>query len=440
MAGQVDNGVIRFEARAAGASPRGASWTRRRRHTREAARLRHADPLRRDQLQELPGCLRRSRRRGTTPSWRRLRGTSFDSLKQAHIADHQRLFRRVTLDLGRRAAAGSPTDERIRAFADGRRSAAGGAALPVRPLPADRLQPRRAASRPTCRGSGTTASARRGTASTPCNINTEMNYWPAEPTQPGRVPRAAVRRARRSWPSPGAKTAQGALRRARLGAAPQLRPVARHGARSTPPTTASGPPAARGCASTSGSTTCSRGDQEFLRERGLSADERRGAVLRRLPGRGPATTGLADQRPQQLAGAGRPGHGADDGPPDHPRACSARSSPPARSSASTRTCATQLDDMRARIAPNQIGKYGQLQEWLEDKDDPKNQHRHVSHLWGVYPGARDHAARHAGPVRRGPEVARVPRRRGHRLDAWAGRSTSGPASWTATTPTASCRT
>lgn len=40
-----------------------------------------------------------------------------------------------------------------------------------------------------------------------------------------------------------------------------------------------------------------------------------------------------------------------------------------------------------KIAPNQIGKYGQLQEWLEDKDDPKDNHRHVSHLWGVYPGS-----------------------------------------------------
>lgn len=39
-----------------------------------------------------------------------------------------------------------------------------------------------------------------------------------------------------------------------------------------------------------------------------------------------------------------------------------------------------------QIAPNQIGKYGQLQEWLEDKDDIENKHRHVSHLWGVYPG------------------------------------------------------
>ena len=38
------------------------------------------------------------------------------------------------------------------------------------------------------------------------------------------------------------------------------------------------------------------------------------------------------------------------------------------------------------IAPNQVGKYGQLQEWLQDKDDPKDNHRHVSHLWGVYPG------------------------------------------------------
>lgn len=47
----------------------------------------------------------------------------------------------------------------------------------------------------------------------------------------------------------------------------------------------------------------------------------------------------------------------------------------------------QLTELRARIAPNQIGRHGQLQEWLEDKDDPKNKHRHVSHLWGVQPGA-----------------------------------------------------
>jgi alpha-L-fucosidase 2 len=49
-----------------------------------------------------------------------------------------------------------------------------------------------------------------------------------------------------------------------------------------------------------------------------------------------------------------------------------------------------LKEKRAKIAPNQIGQYGQLQEWLEDKDDPKNQHRHVSHLWGLHPGDEIH--------------------------------------------------
>jgi alpha-L-fucosidase 2 len=45
-----------------------------------------------------------------------------------------------------------------------------------------------------------------------------------------------------------------------------------------------------------------------------------------------------------------------------------------------------LQDQAGRIAPNQVGQYGQLQEWLEDVDDPNNKHRHVSHLWGMHPG------------------------------------------------------
>lgn len=48
--------------------------------------------------------------------------------------------------------------------------------------------------------------------------------------------------------------------------------------------------------------------------------------------------------------------------------------------------AATLRSQVTRIAPNVIGRHGQLQEWMTDKDDPKNQHRHVSHLWGVYPG------------------------------------------------------
>jgi alpha-L-fucosidase 2 len=48
--------------------------------------------------------------------------------------------------------------------------------------------------------------------------------------------------------------------------------------------------------------------------------------------------------------------------------------------------AADLRSLRERIAPNQIGRHGQLQEWLQDIDDPENEHRHVSHLWGVFPG------------------------------------------------------
>lgn len=48
--------------------------------------------------------------------------------------------------------------------------------------------------------------------------------------------------------------------------------------------------------------------------------------------------------------------------------------------------AEQLRSTLPQIAPNQIGRYGQLQEWLEDRDDPEVKHRHVSHLWGVHPG------------------------------------------------------
>ncbi len=50
----------------------------------------------------------------------------------------------------------------------------------------------------------------------------------------------------------------------------------------------------------------------------------------------------------------------------------------------------ELTEIRSKIAPNQIGRHGQLQEWIVDKDDPENQHRHVSHLWGLHPGSEIH--------------------------------------------------
>ncbi|WP_235960016.1 DUF4073 domain-containing protein [Paenibacillus silvestris] len=46
----------------------------------------------------------------------------------------------------------------------------------------------------------------------------------------------------------------------------------------------------------------------------------------------------------------------------------------------------ELIDKRSRLSMPKIGKYGQVQEWKEDIDDPNDTHRHISHLVGLYPG------------------------------------------------------
>jgi alpha-L-fucosidase 2 len=46
------------------------------------------------------------------------------------------------------------------------------------------------------------------------------------------------------------------------------------------------------------------------------------------------------------------------------------------------------------LPPMKIGRYGQLQEWWEDADDPNDQHRHISHLYGLYPSNQISPYRH----------------------------------------------
>ncbi len=78
----------------------------------------------------------------------------------------------------------------------------------------------------------------------------------------------------------------------------------------------------------------------------------------------------------------------------------------------------QLADTRARLAPNQIGAAGQLQEWLSDWDLQAGDihHRHVSHLYGLFPG-RDITLRGT------PELAAAVKKsleiRGDRATGWA---------------------
>ncbi|MCY3018040.1 MAG: glycoside hydrolase family 95 protein [Planctomycetota bacterium] len=62
----------------------------------------------------------------------------------------------------------------------------------------------------------------------------------------------------------------------------------------------------------------------------------------------------------------------------------------------------QLTDMKAKLLPPKIGKWGQLQEWMVDRDDPKNTHRHISHLVALFPG------RQIAPLKT-PELAEAAR-------------------------------
>jgi alpha-L-fucosidase 2 len=60
----------------------------------------------------------------------------------------------------------------------------------------------------------------------------------------------------------------------------------------------------------------------------------------------------------------------------------------------------RIAEMRGKLLGPKIGKWGQLQEWETDRDNPKNHHRHVSHLFAVHPG------RQIGP-KKTPALARA---------------------------------
>lgn len=76
----------------------------------------------------------------------------------------------------------------------------------------------------------------------------------------------------------------------------------------------------------------------------------------------------------------------------------------------------ELRGQRERLAPNQIGPDGRLQEWLEPYDEPDPRHRHTSHLYGLFPY-------YEITPRRTPELADACRRtleaRGDQSTGWA---------------------
>jgi alpha-L-fucosidase 2 len=307
---------------------------------------------------------------------------SYETLRAEHIKDHQALFRRVSLELGTTAAARLPTDERIAAFAKGNDPA----------LVALLFQYGRylmiASSRPG--GQPANLQGLWNDSNTPAwdskytdNINTEMNYWPAEETNLSEC-QLPLFDALQDLSQSGAITAREHYNARGW--------VVHHNFdlwRGTAPINASN----HGIWQTGGAWLSTHlwehylftGDREFLRLKAYPL--MKGAALFFVdtlvkdPKTGFLITGPSNSPEQGGLVMG----------PTMDRQIVRTLFGEVIAAAQTLNVDSdlrrQLTAMRQRIAPNQIGKYGQLQEWMEDKDDPKNDHRHVSHLWGVYPGS-----------------------------------------------------
>jgi alpha-L-fucosidase 2 len=381
MTGQVKGGAIRFEARLLVRATGGKQSSRGERLAVEGADsalliLSGATNFR--TFQDVSGDPKQRNDQVIAS----VRGKTYESLLAAHSADHQRLFRRVTLDLdGRASKAAEPTDARIAAFASG--SDPGLVELLFHYGRYLLIASSRAGGHPAnLQGLWNDTNTPPWDSKYTVNINTEMNYWPAEVTNLAEC-HEPLFDAMQQVSEAGAITAKEHYNARGW--------VLHHNFdlwRGTAPINNSN----HGIWPTGGAWLATHfwerylfsGDKEFLRSKAYPL--MRGAALFfvdalvKHPEKGWLISGPSNS-PEQ--------GGLVMGPTmDHQiiRALFGQVIAAATILNTDAPLRDQLASMRKRIAPNQIGRHGQLQEWLEDKDDPANQHRHVSHLWGVHPG------------------------------------------------------
>ena len=338
----------------------------------------------------------------------RIGDKSYESIKADHVADHQKLFRRVTLDLGGETASGKvklPTDERLKAV----RTAAGAVekrstAGPWTPMGLD-LDPQLAALYFQYGRYMLIASSRPGDqpanlqgvwndkldppweSKYTTNINLEMNYWPAEITGLSECHEplfdliddlrvSGARTAKKMYNSRGW--------------------VLHHNTdhwRGTAPINN-----VDGVWPTGGAWLCHHlwehwqytGDKDFLAKRAYPAMKEASLFF--------VDALVKDPSGKYLVTC--PSHSPEQPPPnDRPllgygptmdnqlvRSLLTYTIEAAKILGTDADFAKQLDDIRKHLPPNKVGQHGQLQEWFNDWDAPNNAHRHMSPLWGLYPG------------------------------------------------------
>jgi alpha-L-fucosidase 2 len=319
----------------------------------------------------------------------------FADLLVEHVADHEALFGRVVLDLGTSELAKRPTDARISTFAEDRDP----------DLVALFYQYGRylliASSRPgsqpaNLQGIWNQELEAPWDSKYTCNINTQMNYWPAEAANLSECVEPLVG-ALKELSVTGAKVAK-----EHYGARGW---VVHHNFdlwRGAAPINN----ANHGIWPTGGAWLCQHlwwhyeftGDRQFLAETAYPLMKSACEFF--------LDTLVEDPRDPQKHLISGPSNSPEQGglvmgpTMDHQiiRALLASTIEAAELLERDATFVESLRATYARIAPNRIGQHGQLQEWIEDVDNPTNEHRHVSHLWGLHPGEE------IGPIQT-PELA-----------------------------------
>jgi alpha-L-fucosidase 2 len=340
---------------------------------------------------------------------------SIETLRAGHIGDYQELFNRVTLDLG--SSKRVPTDERVGGFGEG--DDPGLAALYFQYGRYLLIASSRTGSQPAnLQGLWNESMAPPWGSKYTININTEMNYWPALSTNLAETmdPLTAMVS---DLSVTGARTA-----REMYGAGGW---VAHHNTdvwRATGPI--DGPQ--YGMWPTGGAWLTLAlwdryeysGDRDYLRR-----------IYPLLKGAAQFFLDTLVEEPSHHWLVTSPSLSPEN---SHPFGTSLTAGPAmdeeilrelfGNAIEAAHTLATDPDPQqrwsatRARLAPPQIGSAGQLQEWLEDWDlqAPEIHHRHVSHLFGLFPG-------HDIDLRRTPALAAAVKRsleiRGDQATGWA---------------------
>jgi alpha-L-fucosidase 2 len=310
-------------------------------------------------------------------------GKSYEKIRTDHQADHRRLFRRVEIDLGGGASANLPTNERLNQYQ----------AEPDADLVRLLYQYGRylliASSRPggqpaNLQGLWNADIRPAWDSKYTININTEMNYWPAEQANLSECHEPLFDMLD-DLAVTGAEVA-----RDFYGARGWVVHHNTDGWRGAAPINKSN----HGIWPTGGAWLCAHlwehylftGDTEFLRRRAYplmkGASEFFLDYLVEDPvfGKGWLISGPSNS-PERGGLVMAPTM-------DHQiiRQLFRTTAVAAGLLECDKALANQLETTAGKIAPNQVGSEGQLKEWLYT-EDPKTTHRHVSHLWGLHPGS-----------------------------------------------------